>query len=292
MQGLKIGAFAVAASLVVAQVAQAQSAAEPTAVPPGWVLPAELASKRLSDDVLKSANGNFETLLKNTPGDNGRVPGVTESFVLTSPSGLPQVLNYAGQSTTNEEVSAIGLGLCTTTSALMNAANNPASPPARSQAARDLARTILSSVAAASQTSARTNQAISTSFGVSVNANGGVAVTCKALDGEVVATTAVSAAAAGSNAGLGSPVNEAADQGATVGLNSPQGSGGGAGRHISNLGTVGARTFEAANTARRSAVVVPVPGPEAGAGLLPFALAGIWAMRRRQRARKLASTAG
>lgn len=297
MDHFRIGAIAVSIGLALSPPAHAQtapaadpamgvapttgSAAPSPEVPAGWTLPAELASKRLSDDVLKAANGNFETLLKNTPGDNGRIPGVTQGYVLTSPTGLPQVINYAVQSTTNEEASAVGLGLCTTTASLMNAANNPASPPAQGQAARDLARTILSSVAAASATSARTNQAISTSFGVSVNANGGVAVTCKALNGEVVATTAVSPAAASSNAGVGAPVNEDAGPGATVGLNGQEGRGGGAGRHISFPSAASALQFAANNIASVSRIAVP--GPDAGAGLLPlFALGSYVAFRYRR----------
>ncbi|WP_337271204.1 hypothetical protein [Oryzifoliimicrobium ureilyticus] len=283
---LRLGVFAVAASLMLSSVGNAQTAnvANQTA-PAGWNLPAELVSKRLSDDALKAANGNFGNLLKSTPGDAGRIPGLTESFVLTSPTSLPQVVNYAVQSTTNEETAAVGLGLCTTTSSLMNAANNPASPPSQAQAARDLARNILSSIAAASQTSARTNQAISTSFGVSVNANGGVAVTCKALNGEVVATTAVSPAAAGSNAGLGSPVTGGGDPTATVGLNGDQANGGGSQRHISFPSFATALIF-AANNISSTTQTVAVPGPEAGAGILPVAGMAYWfAMRRRRASR-------
>ena len=304
MDHFRIGAIAISLGLAFSPAAHAQtvpavdqaapatpSSAAPAAapspavapeVPAGWTLPAELISKRLSDDALKAANGSFETLLKNTPGDNGRIPGVTQSYVLTSPTGLPQVINYAVQSTTNEEASAVGLGLCTTTASLMNAANNPASPPAQGQAARDLARTILSSVAAASATSSRTNQAISTSFGVSVNANGGVAVTCKALNGEVVATTAVSPAAASSSAGLGSPVNGDSDPVATAGLNGEESGGGGAGRHISFPSAASALQFAANNIASASSIAVP--GRDVGAGLLPLLALGTYiAFRYRRR---------
>lgn len=270
-------------SVAVAQTIPAQQPASPA-----WNLPADLAAKRLADDAMKSANGNFQALVQNTSGDASRLSSLTEGFLLASPSGLPQIMNYAAQAPTNEETSAVGLGLCTATSSLMNAANNPASPPAQSQAARDLARSILSSVAAASQANTRTNQAMSTSFGVSVNPNGNVSITCTALNGEVVATTAVSPAAAGSSAGTGSPSSSSSDPGATVGLNGPQARTAGSGRHISGPSAASASQYSADSVTNRTTVVMAVPGPEAGAGTIPLAaIIAYIGFRWRRKASKL-----
>ncbi|MDR7145212.1 hypothetical protein [Rhizobium sp. BE258] len=172
----------------------------------------------------------------------------------------------------------------------MTAANNPQANPAQSQAARTLARSILSSVAAASASNAQLNSAISGSFGISVTPNGGVAVTCKAVNGEVVATTAVSAAAAGSNAGVGGAVNSDAGGGATVGLNGPQARGGGAARHVSFAGSASPSTFT--TTGDVITATIQVPSPEAGAGFIStIGLVAMLAARRLRRSKDVATPA-
>lgn len=283
MRFLSVGLLAVASSITGPVMAYAQ-----TPVPGQTLtLPASLVSKKLSDEVLQQTQGNVDAIIGTAAGDANKLSAVTEGIVFSLPSALPQLVGKAVQASSNDTASAMGLGLCMAASGLMTAASDPATPPAEGASARNFARTIIANVASASQANAGTNALISNSFGISVNANGGTTITCKSINGEVVATAAVNAAAASSTAGVGAPTNTGQEGRFAAGAADPVASGGGQ-RHVSYIGGASALNFTADRLAGASTLAVP--GPEAGAGLLSLlGFGAIFARKNRhvQKAMKL-----
>lgn len=267
----RLTVFVVMASVALPTLAVAQETQR------SWNLPAELGAKQLSDEAWQAANGNVADILRTVSADPTQLTATTEGLILRSPQALPQVMNAVAQAATTQEAASIGLGLCMATSSLVGAANAPSAVPAQAQGARDFARAILQTVINASQSNARLGEAVSNSFGVAVNPNGSIGVTCKSLTGEVVATSAVEGTApAGSNAGVGGAVSQNSDGTASAGNVEADSSGGGL-RHVDYSGGASALLFEGAATDS----VLQVPGPEAATGLIPLLMIAAYSARRR-----------
>ncbi|MGP4694217.1 hypothetical protein [Agrobacterium cavarae] len=285
MRFLSFGLLAVASSIAGPVMSYAQT---PALQQPGQTLtlPASLMSKKLSDEVLQQTQGNVDAIIGTTAGDTNKLSTVTESIVFSLPSALPQLVGKAVQASSNDTASAMGLGLCMAASNLMTAASDPTTPPAEGASARNFARAIIANVASASQANAGTNALISNSFGISVNANGGTTITCKAINGEVVATAAVNAAAATSTAGVGAPTNTGQDGPIAAGANDLVASGGGQ-RHVSYVGGTSALEFTAARDRSSTlTTTIAVPGPEAGAGILSMLGFGALLARKNRHVQK------
>ena len=264
MRFLSFGLLAVASSISGPVMSYAQTPV-PQQLGQTLTLPASLVSRKLSDEVLQQTQGNVDAIIGTAAGDTNKLSTVTEGIVFSLPSALPQVVGKAVQASSNDTASAMGLGLCMAASGLMTAASDPATPPAEGTSARNFARAIIANVASASQANAGTNTLISNSFGISTNANGSTTITCKSINGEVVATAAVNAAAASSTAGVGAPTTAGQEGRFAAGAADPATSGGGQ-RHVNYVGGASALNFTANRLAGASTLAVP--GPDAGAGVL------------------------